>query len=214
MTTNKKIRKQDKSVSTFFNGWSEVIQNLPKPTYIDNKKAIATPTNDEIIKKYIFSPSNNKEHFEDLRENMLRALEERDSLSRADERAKVQKEMLNGKLQVKSGTKLGDFLPQSEIRKLVEIVKKEMVEPSLNEARAEGYKQGQIDAVKHLFENKIAMVRAVKVLSEDMQDVAKKAGYKPDDVLFITMEKIEGGMVIKGSVAKCESDELVIKKVD
>ena len=81
-------------------------------------------------------------------------------------------------------------------------------------ARAEGYKQGQIDAVKHLFENKIAMVRAVKVLSEDMQDVAKKAGYKPDDVLFITMEKIEGGMVIKGSVAKCESDELVIKKVD
>ena len=81
-------------------------------------------------------------------------------------------------------------------------------------ARSEGYKQGQIDAVKHLFENKIAMVRAVKVLSEDMQDVAKKAGYKPDDVLFITMEKIEGGMVIKGSVAKCDSDELVIKKVD
>ena len=81
-------------------------------------------------------------------------------------------------------------------------------------ARAEGYKQGQIDAVKHLFENKIAIVRAVKVLSEDMQDVAKKAGYKPDDVLFITMEKIEGGMVIKGSVAKCETDELVIKKVD
>ena len=82
------------------------------------------------------------------------------------------------------------------------------------QAHAEGYKQGQIDAVKHLFENKIAIVRAVKVLSEDMQDVAKKAGYKPDDVLFITMEKIEGGMVIKGSVAKCESDELVIKKVD
>ena len=47
-----------------------------------------------------------------------------------------------------------------------------------------------------------------------MQDVAKKAGYKPDDILFITMEKIEGGMVIKGSVAKCESDELMIKKVD
>ena len=85
---------------------------------------------------------------------------------------------------------------------------------ALNKARAEGYKQGQIDAVKHLFENKIAIVRAVKVLSEDMQDVAKKAGYKPDDVLFITMEKIEGGMVIKGSVVKCESDELVIKKVD
>ena len=83
-----------------------------------------------------------------------------------------------------------------------------------SKARAEGYKQGQIDAVKHLFENKIAMVRAVKDLSEEMQDVAKKAGYKPDDVLFITMEKIEGGMVIKGSVAKCESDELVIKKVD
>ena len=81
-------------------------------------------------------------------------------------------------------------------------------------ARSEGYKQGQIDAVKHLFENKIAIVRAVKVLSSEMQDVAKKAGYKPDDVLFITMEKIEGGMVIKGSVAKCESDELVIKKVD
>ena len=83
-----------------------------------------------------------------------------------------------------------------------------------SKARAEGYKQGQIDAITHLFENKIAMVRAVKVLSEEMQDVAKKAGYKPDDVLFITMEKIEGGMVIKGSVAKCESDELVIKKVD
>ena len=81
-------------------------------------------------------------------------------------------------------------------------------------ARSEGYKQGQIDAVKHLFENKIGMVRAVKVLSSEMQDVAKKAGYKPDDMLFITMEKIEGGMVIKGSVAKCESDELVIKKVD
>ena len=81
-------------------------------------------------------------------------------------------------------------------------------------ARAEGYKQGQIDAITHLFENKIGMVRAVKVLSEDMQDAAKKAGYKPDDVLFITMEKIEGGMVIKGSVAKCASDELVIKKVD
>ena len=85
---------------------------------------------------------------------------------------------------------------------------------ALNKARAEGYKQGQIDAVKHLFENKIAIVRAVKVLSEEMQDVAKKAGYKPDDILFITMEKIEGGMVIKGSVAKCESDELMIKKVD
>ena len=83
-----------------------------------------------------------------------------------------------------------------------------------SKARAEGYKQGQIDAITHLFENKIAMVRAVKVLSEEMQDVAKKAGYKPDDVLFITMEKIEGGMVIKGSVAKCDSDELVIKKVD
>ena len=85
---------------------------------------------------------------------------------------------------------------------------------AMDEARSEGYKQGQIDAVKHLFENKIAMVRAVKVLSSEMQDVAKKAGYKPDDMLFITMEKIEGGMVIKGSVAKCESDELVIKKVD
>ena len=85
---------------------------------------------------------------------------------------------------------------------------------ALDEARAEGYKQGQIDAVKYLFENKIGMVRAVKVLSSEMQNVAKKAGYKPDDVLFITMEKIEGGMVIKGSVAKCASDELVIKKVD
>ena len=83
-----------------------------------------------------------------------------------------------------------------------------------SKARAEGYKQGQIDAITHLFENKIAMVRAVKVLSEEMQDVAKKAGYKPDDVLFITMEKIEGGMVIKGSVAKCDSDELVIKEAD
>ena len=97
MTKKKAIRKQDKSISEFFNGWSEVIQNLPKSTYTDDK---------------------------------------------------------------------------------------------------------------------IAIVRAVKVLSEDMQDAAKKAGYKPDDVLFITMEKIEGGMVIKGSVVKCESDELVIKKVD
>ena len=80
---------------------------------------------------------------------------------------------------------------------------------AMDEARSEGYKQGQIDAVKHLFENKIAMVRAVKVLSEDMQDVAKKAGYKPDDILFITMEKIEGSIVewqIKNG--------LVLKKVD
>ena len=41
-----------------------------------------------------------------------------------------------------------------------------------------------------------------------LQDVAKKAGYKPDDVLFITMEKIEGSIVewqIKNG--------LVIKKV-
>ena len=55
---------------------------------------------------------------------------------------------------------------------------------------------------------KIGILRAVKVLSEEMQDVAKKAGYKPDDVLFITMEKIEGSIVewqIKNG--------LVIKKV-
>ena len=78
MTKKKTIRKQDKSISEFFNGWSEVIQNLPKSTYTDDK---------------------------------------------------------------------------------------------------------------------IAIVRAVKVLSEEMQDVAKKAGYKPDDVLFITMEKIEGSIV-------------------
>ena len=80
---------------------------------------------------------------------------------------------------------------------------------AMDEARADGYKQGQIDAVKHLFENKIAIVRAVKVLSSEMQDVAKKAGYKPDDVLFITMEKIEGSIVewqIKNG--------LVLKKVD
>ena len=169
------------------------------------------PSNDEIIEKNerickLWFGSLQKQYHKDLSILMDEA--------RAAERAKVQKEMLNGNLQVKSGTKLGDFLPQNEIRKLVEIVKKEMVEPSLNEARAEGYKQGQIDAVKHLFENKIAMVRAVKVLSEDMQDVAKKAGFKPDDMLFITMEKIEGGMVIKGSVAKCDSDELVIKEAD
>ncbi len=54
-------------------------------------------------------------------------------------------------------------------------------------------KQGQIDAITH--ENKIGMVRAAKVLSKEMQDVAKKAGYKSDDVLFITMEKIEGSIV-------------------
>ena len=41
---------------------------------------------------------------------------------------------------------------------------------AMDEVRAEGYKQGQIDAITHLFENKIAMVRAVKVLSEEMQD--------------------------------------------
>ena len=58
-----------------------------------------------------------------------------------------------------------------------------------------GYKEGQIDAVKHLFENKIVIIRAVKTLSEDMQDVAKKVGYKPDDMLFITMEKIKGNVV-------------------
>ena len=76
-------------------------------------------------------------------------------------------------------------------------------------SRAEGYKQGQIDAVKHLFENKIGMVRAVKVLSSEMQDVAKKAGYKPDDVLFITMEKIEGSIV-----EWQRKNGLVLKKVD
>ena len=80
---------------------------------------------------------------------------------------------------------------------------------ALNKAKAEGYKQGQIDAITHLFENKIAMVRAVKVLSEEMQDVAKKAGYKPDDVLFITMEKIEGSIVEWQM-----KNGLVIKKVD
>ena len=58
-----------------------------------------------------------------------------------------------------------------------------------------GYKEGQIDAVKHLFENKIVIIRAVKTLSGDMQNVAKKAGYKPDDMLFITMEKIKGEVV-------------------
>ena len=92
MAAKKKIRKQDKSISTFLNEWAEVIQNLPKYTYVNDK---------------------------------------------------------------------------------------------------------------------IAMVRAVKVLSEEMQNVAKKAGYKPDDVLFITMEKIEGSIVewqIKNG--------LVIKKVD
>ena len=45
--SSKKIRKQDKSVSTFVSGWSKVIQNLLKSTYIDNKKAIAMPTNKE-----------------------------------------------------------------------------------------------------------------------------------------------------------------------
>ena len=70
MAAKKKIRKQDKSISTFLNEWAEVIQNLPKYTYVNDK---------------------------------------------------------------------------------------------------------------------IAIVRAVKVLSEEMQNVAKKAGYKPDDILFITM---------------------------
>ena len=68
--------------------------------------------------------------------------------AKADERAKVQKEMLNGNLQVKPGTKLGDFLPQSEIRKLVEIVKKEIVEPSLNKVRTDTANQifAELDA--------------------------------------------------------------------
>ena len=101
------------------------------------------PTNDEeIIKKYnlLFGAASEID--------LENALDE----ARAEERAKVQKEMLNGKLQVKSGTTLGDFLPQSEIRKLVEIVKKEMIEPSLNEARTDGYKQGQKDATNRIFE--------------------------------------------------------------
>ena len=92
MATKKTIRKQDRSISTFINEWSEVIQNLPKFTYMDNK---------------------------------------------------------------------------------------------------------------------IGIVRAVKVLSEEMQDVAKKAGYKPDDVLFITMEKIEGSIV-----EWQRKNGLVLKKVD
>ena len=123
--------------------------------------------------------------------SVIDLLEEVDEAARASERADIE-----GRNKIR--------------KKYLELNDKDIVVAS----RAEGYKQGQIDAVKHLFENKIAMVRAVKVLSSEMQDVAKKAGYKPDDVLFITMEKIEGGMVIKGSVAKCASDELVIKKVD
>ena len=123
--------------------------------------------------------------------SVIDLLEEVDEAARASERADIE-----GRNKIR--------------KKYLELNDKDIVVAS----RAEGYKQGQIDAITHLFENKIAMVRAVKVLSEEMQDVAKKAGYKPDDVLFITMEKIEGGMVIKGSVAKCESDELVIKKVD
>ena len=123
--------------------------------------------------------------------SVIDLLEEVDEAARASERADIE-----GRNKIR--------------KKYLELNDKDIVVAS----RAEGYKQGQIDAITHLFENKIAMVRAVKVLSEEMQDVAKKAGYKPDDILFITMEKIEGGMVIKGSVAKCESDELMIKKVD
>ena len=43
--------------------------------------------------------------------------------------------------------------------------------------------------------DKIAMVRAVKVLSKDMQNTVREAGYKPDDILFIRIEKIEGSIV-------------------
>ena len=39
------------------------------------------------------------------------------------------------------------------------------------------------------------MVRAVKVLSKDMQNTAREAGYKPDDIVFIRIEKIEGSIV-------------------
>ena len=73
----------------------------------------------------------------------------------------------------------------------------------------DAYKAGALAEQERIYKNKIGILRAVKVLSEEMQDVAKKAGYKPDDVLFITMEKIEGSIVewqIKNG--------LVIKKVD
>jgi hypothetical protein len=72
----------------------------------------------------------------------------------------------------------------------------------------DAYKAGALAEQERIYKNKIGILRAVKVLSEEMQDVAKKAGYKPDDVLFITMEKIEGSIVewqIKNG--------LVIKKV-
>jgi hypothetical protein len=71
--------------------------------------------------------------------------------ARADERAKVQKEMLNGNLEVKSGTKLVDFLPQKEIRKLSEIVQKEIIKPSLNKVRTEAYNEGQKDTANQIF---------------------------------------------------------------
>ena len=72
----------------------------------------------------------------------------------------------------------------------------------------DAYKAGALAEQERICKNKIGILRAVKVLSEEMQDVAKKAGYKPDAVLFITMEKIEGSIVewqIKNG--------LVIKKV-
>ncbi len=52
-----------------------------------------------------------------------------------------------------------------------------------------------------------AMIRAVKVLDKELQEEARKAGYKPNDIVFITRgeyksapkytikEKIEGSIV-------------------
>jgi hypothetical protein len=97
-------------------------------------------TNDEINTKKLRIAKSLNEHYIHSEDNgiwIMQLIDEIEDKARADERAKVQKEMLNGKLKVKSGTKLGDFLPQKEIRKLSEIVQKEIIEPSLNKARAD-----------------------------------------------------------------------------
>jgi hypothetical protein len=42
---------------------------------------------------------------------------------------------------------------------------------------------------------KIGILRAVKTLNRDMYNVAKNAGYNPDDVVFLTIEKVDGSIV-------------------
>ena len=119
-------------------------------------------TNEEIIEEYIFSNQTTGEHFEELRENMLRALEERDNLSRANERHLNIKKLKdyfeshqnNGTLNwwrqgyvdaiyVLEGTYDNIKLPNINYR--------EGINKITQEAKAEGYKEGQKDTAKQIF---------------------------------------------------------------